>query len=173
LCERLSERQPGPAEAGEVPSGRPTGILILAVGDPLRADDGVGAAVVQALRESGRVPAGVRLVEAGTAGLDITLALEEAARAIIVDAADLGMPPGSWRRLTADGLDLVGNGKRGSTHSAGLAEALALGEALGLLPKELVLYVLQPEALSFREGLSASVARAVPQVASAILQELG
>ncbi|MGA2111586.1 MAG: hydrogenase maturation protease [Anaerolineales bacterium] len=173
MSERPVEGRPGRAGAAEAPPCRAAGTLILAVGDTLRADDGAGAAVLEELRESRRLPAAVRLLDAGTAGLDIALTLGEVARAIIVDAADLGMPAGNWTRLGGDGLGLVGHHEGSSTHSAGLADALALGEALGLLPEELVLYAIQPETLSFQEGLSAPVARAVPQVTSAILEELG
>lgn len=152
--------------------GRTGGTLVLAVGDRLRADDGVGAAVLDALRESHRLPGTVRLLDAGTAGLDLALLLGEATRAVIVDAADLGMPAGAWRRLGGDEPGIRRPGEGNSTHSAGLSEALALGEALGLLPPVLSLYAIQPGSLSFQEGLSAPVAQAVPQVASAILDDL-
>ncbi|MGA2819658.1 MAG: hydrogenase maturation protease [Anaerolineales bacterium] len=157
---------------GEPAPCRSADTLIMAIGDPLRADDGAGAAVLEGLRKSRGLPMAVHLLDAGTGGLDITLTLGETSRAIIVDAADLGLRPGTWTRLCGDALRRFGQRAGNSTHSAGLAEALAIGEALGLLPKELVVYAIQPGDLSFREGLTSPVARAIPQVTSAILAEV-
>jgi hydrogenase maturation protease len=60
----------------------------------------------------------------------------------------------------------------GTLHYAGLAEALALGEALGVLPKEIVVYGIQPAEIGWSPGLSESVAAAIPAVCEAILSEL-
>jgi hydrogenase maturation protease len=164
----IREGTPGAASAPV----RSPDTLILAVGDALRSDDGAGAQVLERLRQSPQLPSTVQLLDAGTEGLGLTLALGETNRAIIVDVAELGLRPGSWRRLTGARLDLAACAPGSSTHSAGLAEALTLAEALGLLPEELVLYAIQPLDLSLHEGLSVPVARAVPQVASAILEEV-
>lgn len=172
MCERPQEEQSSGWGVAEQAPCRSADTLIMAIGDPLRADDGAGAAVLEGLRKSRGLPMSVRLLDAGTGGLDLTLTLGETSRAIIVDAADLGLRPGAWTRLCGDALPRFGPRAANSTHSAGLAEALAIGEALGLLPKELVVYAIQPEDLSFQEGLTLSVARAIPQVTSAILAEV-
>jgi len=60
----------------------------------------------------------------------------------------------------------------GTMHTAGLAEALALGDALSILPPEVIVYGIQPADIGWQEGLSEPVQTAVPQVAAAILREL-
>jgi hydrogenase maturation protease len=159
------------AEAAPNPTARAT-TLILGVGNILRGDDGIGAAVVDALLCSPGLPPSVQLADGGTPGLDTVLLLQGAQRAIIVDAADLGGPPGSWARVRPD--QLVGESNEGAVavHSAGLAQALALAEALRLLPAELVIYAIQPESLEHVAHLSQPVRAAVPAVCQSILDDL-
>ena len=156
-------------ETGE--AARPR-TLVLALGNPLRGDDGVGAAVLAALAELPDLPGGVTLLEGGTPGLETVLLLEGYARAIVVDAADMGRQPGAWARFTPADVSL-GTGAGGNLHSAGLAEALALGGALGILPAEIVIYGVQPALVGWEPGLSDDVRAAVPEVCRAIRQEVG
>jgi hydrogenase maturation protease len=143
------------------------------LGNPLRGDDGVGAAVLEQLMQTD-LPACVTLHDGGTPGLETVLLLQGHRRAIIVDAADLGRAPGEWVRFTPDQVRLQagGAGLSGTLHSAGLAEALALGEALGVLPGEIVIYGVQPEEIGWSPGLSAPVSAAVPAVCAAILEDV-
>jgi hydrogenase maturation protease len=156
------------------PVERTADTLVLALGNPLRGDDGVGAAVLEQLAQVD-LPPGVELLEGGTPGLETVLLLQGYRRAIIVDAAAMGREPGEWARLLpgrdaelqADDLYL-----RGTLHYAGLAEALALGEALAVLPEEIVIYGIQPTEIGWSPGLSAVVQAAIPAVCQSIVQEL-
>ena len=150
------------------------GTLVLALGNPLRGDDGAGAAVIRSLEDSGRLPAAVSLLDGGTPGLETVLLLQGYRRVIIVDAAEMGLEPGAWARFTPE--KVVSGARdvslRGTLHYAGLAEALKLGEALGILPPEIVIYGIQPLEVGWQPGLSAPVRAAVPAVCAAILDEL-
>jgi hydrogenase maturation protease len=150
-------------------------ILILALGNPLRGDDGVATAVLHYLLESfPNPPTGVTLLDGGTPGLETALLLAGYAKAIIIDAAEMGLAAGEWRRFTpGDGrLPARDAHLRGTMHYAGLAEALALGDALGILPAEVVIYGIQPEDVGWQEGLSEKVKTAVPAVATAVWEEV-
>jgi hydrogenase maturation protease len=59
-----------------------------------------------------------------------------------------------------------------SLHSAGLAEALALGAALNILPPTIIIYGVQPQNLDWTAQLSHEVQAAVAEVGQAILREL-
>lgn len=158
--------------ASSEPSGH---TLVLALGNPLRGDDGVGAAVLQSLAESGRLPAGTDLVDGGSCGLETALLLQDYRRAIIVDAADMDLAPGSWTCFQAEQVELRSGDLRqiGTVHSAGLGEALQLGEALGTLPPDVWIYGIQPRELGWEPGLSEAARLAVPAVCQAILELIG
>jgi hydrogenase maturation protease len=152
----------------------PAKTLVLGLGAPLRADDGVGVALIETLRAEGGFGEGVELVDGGTAGLEIVLLLEGRSRVVVVDAADMGLEPGAWRRFTPDEIAPADGAALGGTlHDAGLLEALALAEALGVLPAEVVIFGVQPGSLSWEQGLTPPVRQALPALCEAVREALG
>ena len=147
--------------------------LILGLGNPFRGDDGVGPAVIAALN-SQELTSDVVALDGGTPGLETVLIWQGYQRVIIVDAADMGMRPGSWKRfLPGEAVLPVGDGAmQGTLHAAGLAEALALAEALEILPPELVFYGVQPANTGWSADLTEVVSAAVPVLCEAISAEI-
>lgn len=145
--------------------------LVLALGNPLRGDDGIGAAVLEQLAARD-LPQYVTLLDGGTAGLETALLLADYQRVFIIDAADMGLTPGSWRRIMPDQVTLGEADLHGTLHSAGLAEALALASALAMLPPEIIIYGIQPAVIGWEPGLSETVTAAVPVVTGALVDEL-
>jgi len=149
--------------------------LILALGNPLREDDGVSAAVLEQLKEHVLPGSGVDLLDGGTAGLDCALLWQGYDNLILIDAADMGLPSGQWRSFTPEDMQLDDSGMRsiGAVHSAGLREALVLGRALGNLPDQVVIFGIQPETIEFGMGISSRMQEVLPHVREAVLQTLG
>lgn len=145
--------------------------LVLGLGNPLRGDDGIGPRVVAELRRRG-LPKGVEAVDGGTGGLDLLHLLEGWERAVIVDAALLGRNPGEFVRFTPEETHLVGSLASFSSHSAGLADALALARALGQKLPDIIIYGVQPERMDWEEGLSPAVEAALPRLVEEILAEV-
>lgn len=146
--------------------------LVLALGNPLRGDDGIGAEIFARLDKKCRAEQ-VDLIESGTPGLETVLLLQGYQRAIIIDAADMESEPGSWRRFRLDEVTLSKTKLGGTLHSVGLAEALALGAALNMLPEEIIIYGIQPADTEWKIGLSSAVNAAIPAVTCAIMHDLG
>ncbi len=143
----------------EVP--RVTTTLVYAAGNPLRGDDGVGAAVVEELRRCIEDP-DVELVDGGTSGLEAALVFRNRRRIIIVDAADLGAAPGTVRKFVLYPSELESRPVHpNSLHAAGLFDALALAAVLDTLPREITLFGVQPRSLDYEAGLSDEVRVAV------------
>ena len=147
--------------------------LVLSLGNMLRGDDGIGAAVLEQL-ETHAVPDTVTLIEGGTPGLETLLLLQGYDRVIIIDAADMDCEPGVWRRFTPDEVRLQSRDLhlRGTLHYAGLAEALNLGEALHMLPPEIIIYGIQPRAIDWDIGLSPELVAVIPAVCDNIMEIL-
>jgi hydrogenase maturation protease len=145
--------------------------IVLGLGNALRGDDGLGPAVIEWLDRQA-LPPGVETIDGGTSGLDIVSLLMGRERAIIVDAANVGRASGQWVRFTPDAAYLQDNDTTLSLHSAGLAEALALGAALNVLPQAIIIYGVQPQNLDWSPQLSEIVQAAVVEVGQAILREL-
>ncbi len=147
--------------------------LILGLGNPFRGDDGVGAAVVAALKRQEQ-PANVVVLDGGTPGLETVLIWQGYERVIIVAAADMGLLPGNWKRFLPEEavLPMDEGAMQGSLHDAGLAEALALAEALEILPPKLVFYGIQPAFTGWSADLTDDVGAAVPSLCAAISAEI-
>jgi len=116
----------------------------------------------------------VDVVDDGAAGIDLVSTWAGYRRVFIVDAANMARAPGEWVRFTPDTARLENGESSGMTlHNAGLADALALGATLGLLPEHVVIYGVQPARLDWSPELSAEVQAAVPAVGYALLQDIG
>jgi hydrogenase maturation protease len=144
--------------------------VVIGVGNEWRGDDGAGLAVARRL--SGRLRAGVRVLEREgepTALLDAWSGTDEA---IVVDAVDSGAAPGTIHRLDARREPLPAELFRGSTHALGLAGAVELARALRRMPARLLVYGIEGESFAAGCGLSPEVERAVDEVAAELSERL-
>lgn len=149
-------------------------LVVIGVGNTLRRDDGVGPAVIDALREPARAVDGA-LVELMTLDAEST-GLVEAWRhrfaAIVIDAAMGQGSPGTVRRLDASSDSLSSPTSVTSSHAAGVATAIALAEALDLRPRAVIVFAIEVADVSHGEGLSPQVAPSVRTTAARIEGEL-
>lgn len=79
-------------------------LLVVGCGNLLRADDGAGPILVRRLWDDG-APPGVRLVDGGTAGMDVAFQMRGARKVIIVDASRTGADPGTVYRVPGPALE--------------------------------------------------------------------
>jgi len=149
--------------------------VVACFGNVLRGDDGVGPAVAQALRAE-PLPEGVRVIEVGIGGVHLVQELMAGADLLlIVDAVDLGRPPGSVVVQRPEVLDvsLLSPDRRrdelADMHLATPARALMVALGLGVLPATtLVVGVQTTDTEEPRQGLSDLTRAAVPLVVDEI-----
>jgi len=144
---------------------------VIGLGNPLLGDEGIGVQVVEEL-ERLELPAGVTVVDGGTAGLRLIGLMEGYQRVVIVDAADMGRPPGQVVRFTPAEVQFKTVEAPLSLHQIGLGEVLNLAEALGVAPDELVIIGVQPGRVEMGGELSPEVEGAIPHIIRIILDEL-
>ena len=145
--------------------------LILGLGNLLQCDDGVGCRVAQAL-EQRALPADVDILDAGTPGVGLLNLMQDRQRVIIIDAAEMGLQPGEFRRFGAEDVQLTGAKERISLHRTGIVDTLALAQQLNIALPQIVFYGVQPSHIDWQDGLSQPVQAAMPQVIEAILNEI-
>jgi len=146
--------------------------IILGLGNPVRADDGVGLRVARALSKRINSP-DIIVTEASVSGLDILDLLVGHERAIIIDAIQTkGGQPGQIYRLEPGAFATTRHSA--NPHSVDFATALELGKKLGLsLPGEIVIFGLEVAEVSlFSEECTPEVAAAIPVCVEMVLQEL-
>ena len=153
-------------------------VLVVGCGNLLRGDDGVGPVLIRHLWDRG-VPDGARLVDGGTAGMDVGFQMRGAQRVVIVDACvsqdsdgDQGAAaaPGTVYRLPGEELTDLPPLQGLHTHSFRWDHAIpfarwALGDAC---PTDITVYLIEVAAMEMGAELSNPVAAAMEQVIAMI-----
>jgi hydrogenase maturation protease len=150
----------------------PRGILILGVGNLLRQDDGVGVQAVRRLQGL-PLPGGVKVVDGGAAGAGLLDLLQGFERAVIIDAADLGLDPGSVVKFSPEATRFRSPELNLSLHSADVAGVLELARLLGKRLPEMVVIGVQPKNTGWGAEMSVEVLAEMRHIVDLVLQEIG
>ncbi|MBL8132189.1 MAG: hydrogenase 3 maturation endopeptidase HyCI [Anaerolineae bacterium] len=154
--------------------------VLLGVGQELDGDDGAGLEVVRRLQRRITDAGGWRIIDAGTAPENYAgwIAAWNPALVIVVDAANLGAPPGAVRLLDWEGAE----GISASTHTLPLTLlgrylTLACGCDLALLGIQVGVSASAPSGVlegetRFGADLSPEVAAAVAEIVDALAEIL-
>lgn len=146
-------------------------IVVLGVGNTLMQDDGVGVWAVRTLAESYDLPARVRLIDGGVAGLRCLSEFEDAEHLLIIDAVSGKEPPGAIYWLAPEDLS-VRRGPFFSAHEVGIVELLSVARMLGKLPLTRILGV-QPQVVNeVGLDLTPALRTVLPRVVDAAIGEL-
>jgi hydrogenase maturation protease len=156
-----------------VPTGGRT--VVLGLGNPVLSDDGVGLAVVAALRRmltAAPIP-GVDILASTRAGFELIDLLRDYGRAILVDCVTMPDPrPGTVRRLSLD--DVAGSSRLVNVHELSVGVAFQLAERMGIrMPTQVeILAVEAADTLTIAESLTPAVQAAVDPLAREIYEDL-
>jgi len=145
-------------------------VLVLAIGNPDRGDDGFGPAVAQRLR--GRVPPTVRILERSGDALALIEDWDGIPSVIVIDAMAPISEPGQVHRFDLTDSPLPIGFAPSSSHAFGVAETVELARSLGRLPRCLVAYLVEGEQFGTGAPLSSAVAEAFEDVAERVVVEL-
>lgn len=149
-----------------------SGTLVLGVGNLLWADEGVGPRLVEALQSLPDRPA-VDLVDGGTQGLYLLPRVTASTRLLLLDAVDLGRPPGSVVVLEGRDIDSRCSARPLSLHELNVRDLLAAAALLDWAPEAVALVGIQiADSESWGGGLTPAVAAAIPEAVERILEIL-
>jgi len=128
--------------------------ILLGVGNRLLGDDGIGPEVVRQVQGSDWVA-----IDGGSAPENVIglVAGEHPDLLVIVDAARMGLPPGTFRRLPLTATDRM----LASTHGLPLSFLI---DCLGGSASKIVLIGVDPEDRMLAEGLSGAARAAVERL---------
>ena len=144
-------------------------LVVIGVGNDFRGDDAAGLLAARRLRAC----PGVRAVEHTRDGLSLMDHWRPSDRVVVVDALRSGSEPGSVFRFEATEGPVPGDAGWISSHSPGVAEGIETARALGRLPASLTVYGIEAEHVDPGDAVTPEVARAVEEVARAILDAIG
>jgi hydrogenase maturation protease len=144
-------------------------VVVAALGNEFRQDDGAGPAVMALVGERVGSP-GVELVGPLSDPLHLLGRWDQADMAIVVDAFGPGTSPGTLRvlELAAAGVASIPDATA-STHGIELPRVLQLASILGQAPARVFVVGIEGSNFGPGVGLSRSVQAALPEAACRIL----
>ncbi len=140
-------------------------VLVVGCGNLLRGDDGVGPVLIRHLWDRG-VPQGARLVDGGTAGMDVAFQMRGAAQVVIVDASATGAAPGTIYRVPGEELGELPPLEGLHTHAFRWDHAIAFARwALGdACPTDITVFLIEAAGVDLGAELSGPARTAMEQV---------
>jgi hydrogenase maturation protease len=143
-------------------------IAVLALGNLMHGDDGVGLHLLLALESQSQELAAeceargidLRWIEGGTLGLELTHSLESVDYLLVLDAVAMQLTPGTVARYEGDSLYQLPVGR--SVHLMGLSDLLVAIQLLGNAPREVILLGVEPASTAWGLEMSAEVTAALP-----------
>ena len=145
-------------------------LLILGLGNLLCSDDGLGALVVQKIAECREIPDGVLVLDGGTLGLALLPYLEDAERAILVDAIQADAPPGTLVRVEGEDVGPA-VAARLSVHQVGVSDLIEAARWRGRVPPTLILLGVVPDTIELGVGLSDPVRASAGELMALVCEE--
>lgn len=147
------------------------GVLVLGVGNVLMKDEALGVRAVEELERRFRFPEGVDLVDGGTSGIELLSYIRGRDHLIVIDAVKSGHAPGTVVRI--EGQDVPAKFMtKISPHQLGISDVLATATISGNLPREMVLFGIEPKAIDLGLGLSDEVKRSLERLIGVVVDEL-
>lgn len=146
-------------------------ILVMGVGSVLMKDEGMGVLAIEELKRRFLFPQNVELLDGGTSGIELLSYISGKDYLIIIDAIKGGSPPGTV--LKVDGANVPARFRtRISPHQIGLSDLLAAAALTDEMPKELVLFGIEPKVIEMGLGLSEEVQKAMPKLFESVVGDL-
>ena len=151
-------------------------ILVAAVGNLWRRDDGFGGAVAKRLRER-ELPQGVEVADFGTGGLDLAYELMRGYDALVlVDISRQGGEPGTLYVMEADPESIeagIEDGDMIDPHDMDPQTVLRFVKSVNGWPGKVIVVACEPaEIEDFGIGLSPAVEAAVEQAVGLVADTL-
>lgn len=145
-------------------------VAIIGIGNYLLGDEGVGIHAINLCREK-RWPAGVEIMDGGTAGVSLLHMIRDRDLAIFIDCADFGGSPGEVRAFDPKSI-VRHESSEVSLHATDLLTTLDLASHTGNYPQSAVIIGIQPAALRMTTELSPEVKVSLDSVVTAIEREI-
>ena len=150
----------------------PKSTVVLGLGNPLMADEGIGVYLVERLAESGEELKDVEFIDAGTGGLSVLHSMEGRRKAIFVDCAYMGDQAGAIRRFTPEDVESVKVLAHRSLHEADLLQIIAMARQIGQAPEQIVIFGVQPQRVEPGLGLSPALLAGIDEYLAVLRREL-
>ena len=148
-------------------------LTIIGCGNLNRSDDGVGVLVAQRLQQfiTNHPAPHVRVLDCGTAGIEVMFQARGSRSLILIDASKTGAEPGAIHEVPGEVLEQLHNPSY-NLHDFRWDHAIAAGHKIfkDTFPTVVTVYLIEAQTLEFGWTLSPPVAAAAERVYQLICQ---
>ena len=146
--------------------------IVLGLGNPLMADEGIGTAIVDRLSKLAEQFPDAEFLDAGTGGMNLLHIIAGRKKAIIIDCAFMGAAPGTIKRFTSDEVTSVKKLAHLSLHEADILQVIELSRKLGECPEEVIFFGIEPAKVEEGMNLSHQLTKKINDYIDTIKEEL-
>ena len=143
---------------------------VIGVGSP-QGDDALGWRVIEQLQQK-KLPESVELLCLDRPGPSLLHYLQGVDKVLLVDAADMGLAPGSVRCFPAEQLPQLDSVTCLSSHGWGLHETLQLADSCAISLPSIELWLIQLARIHPLQPLDGAVEQAVLDVSNSLSGQL-
>ncbi len=144
--------------------------VVVGIGNDFRGDDGAGLVAARLLTKL-PLPE-IEIVELNGEVTRLVDVLQDCDSAILIDAVQSQMPPGTLHRFDASHEPLPGVANQRSTHGISLSSLIELARAQGQFPKQIIVYGIEGVSFDHGRDLNPDVAAAIVRLVEQIRVEL-
>jgi hydrogenase maturation protease len=152
-------------------------IKVIGFGNIFMGDDGIGIRVIEKLREDTALKnlANVEFIDGGTSGIDLIFILQQAEKAIIIDAVDAGQKAGEIVAFTPDDIKEIRKKNKGlksySLHDIDLNEVFELIKTLKLKISIKIMGI-KPFKVKYSEKISPEIEQKLHKLVTMVKKEI-
>lgn len=150
-------------------------IKIIGFGNIFMGDDGIGVRVIEELQKQQifKDNENIELVDGGTSGVDLVFMLQNACKAIIIDAVDAGQKIAQIVVFSPQEIKEFKKKifKSYSLHDIDLAEAFELVKNLNL-PTAIKIIGIKPKKIGYSDKLTPEIENQIPGIITKVKEEV-
>lgn len=150
--------------------------IVIGLGNPLMADEGIGTVLVDELSKLaavGKLPSdSVDYLDGGCGGMYLLHSIAERRKVILIDCALMGSEPGTLRRFTPDDVRTVKQMAHLSLHEVDILRVIELAKLLDQCPDEIVIFGIEPVSICPQQHLNDLLKARLPEYLDAIGRQI-
>ena len=147
-------------------------IVVLGLGNPLMADEGIGGFLINKLFEKKDDYPDIDFIDAGTGGMSLLHLIAQRRKAIIIDCAYMGKPPGTIVRFEPKNVKTVKRLIHYSLHEIDILKVIEFARQLNQCPDDMVIFGIEPWKIELQNNLSSALLKKIDEYLETIENEL-
>lgn len=156
--------------------GKQKPVIVIGLGNPLMADEGIGVALIEALAKlaaAGELPSEtIEYYDGGCGGMYLLHTIADRKKVILIDCCLMNTEPGTLRRFTPDDVNSVKQMAHLSLHEVDILNVIKMAEQIGSCPDEIVIFGIEPASITQQLHLNEAVQNKIPDYISEIKKEI-